>query len=176
MERFTGILQAFREAVITMKKIQLSKGYETIVDDEDFEKFGGLRYMAHEHKDINGVVRRVYAIRFYRKNGVKKAIYLHREITKTPRGMVTDHVNGKSLDNRRRNLRSCTHSQNHQNAVKKGFKKGTGGYSSRYKGVSRFRDKWQAHLSSKKEEQAAQAYDEAAEKHYGEFARLNSTQ
>lgn len=44
-------------------------------------------------------------------------VYLHREIMGLSRGdgLEVDHVNGDRLDNRRANLRVCTHAENHQN-------------------------------------------------------------
>ena len=104
---------------------------------------------------------------------------MHRVILKTPKGMDTDHRNGDGLDNRRCNLRICTKSQNSIN------RKMQSNNTSGYRGVYwHKRDKkWLAHIKidGKKinfgycstKEQAAEAYNEAAKKHYGEFARLN---
>jgi hypothetical protein len=44
-----------------------------------------------------------------------KTTYLHRLITKAPKGMDVDHINGDGLDNRRCNLRVVTHAVNQQN-------------------------------------------------------------
>jgi hypothetical protein len=98
----------------------------------------------------------------------------------TPKGKDTDHINGDTLDNRRCNLRVCSHQQNISNR-----KKQRNPTTSQYKGVhlDKARGKWHAKLRSHgrmvhigyftSEEDAAQAYNEAARKHFGEFARLN---
>lgn len=44
-----------------------------------------------------------------------KPIQLHRFITNCPDDMVVDHINRRTLDNRRCNLRICTAAQNSQN-------------------------------------------------------------
>ena len=56
-----------------------------------------------------------YAYRKTRKNGRPVGILLHRQINVTPIALETDHINGDKLDNRRKNLRSVTRSQNHRN-------------------------------------------------------------
>lgn len=48
----------------------------------------------------------------------KGVVYLHRVIMDTPRGLVCDHINGVTLDNRRVNLRNVTRSMNGANRVK----------------------------------------------------------
>ena len=88
-----------------------------------------------------------------------------------------DHINGDRVDNRISNLRSATRGQNLQNMQVSG--KGL----SNYKGVSRSKTSWTAqitvnnkklHLGSfKTEEEAALAYNNEAEKRYGDFACLN---
>lgn len=82
-----------------------------------------------------------------------------------------DHINRDRGDNRIENLRPCTHSQNLGNArAKRG----------QYKGVSfcKATQRWRAQLNGHigrfdTPEEAALAYNEAAKKHYGEFAHLN---
>lgn len=104
------------------------------------------------------------------------SIGLARLILNTPKGMIADHKNHDTLDNRRRNIRNATRSQNMWNRKK------TCGRS-KYKGVSFARGLWRAevymhnkliHRSAyKTEAEAAKAYNKIAKKHYGEFACLN---
>ena len=105
---------------------------------------------------------------------------MHREVANTPDGLVCDHINGDSLDNRKANLRSATHLQNCWNA-----RKSPQSAYSKYKGVTfdKMRQKWNAQIcvngkriflgTFKDETEAAKAYDSAAKRHFGEFAALN---
>lgn len=45
----------------------------------------------------------------------KRHIYFHREVLDAPDHLEGDHVNGDGLDNRRANLRLCTHKMNMRN-------------------------------------------------------------
>ena len=151
------------------KEIILTRGKVAIVDDDDFEELS-----RHKWRYKYG-----YAVRNAPTSTNKyHLILMHREIINTPDGMQTDHVNGDMLDNRRNNLRVCTHAENMRNAKK--HKNNTSGY----KGVAwhRTAKKWRAFIWSGKHrhlglferiEDAATAYNIAAYIYHGEFARYN---
>jgi HNH endonuclease len=92
---------------------------------------------------------------------------------------LLDHIDGDKLNNALDNLREATQAQNMRNAKKHKNS------SSSYIGVTRSKGKfWVAQISlnqrntilyhGQDEIEAAKAYNEAALKHFGEFARLNS--
>lgn len=152
-----------------MKKIALSQGKESIVDDDWYEVLSQVGWFAAGYQSE-------YAAR----NVAGGREFMHRVIMDAPKDMCVDHINGNPLDNRRENLRLCTHANNMRN--NKGWSKNT---TSMYKGVSwdKKRKKWQAKISKNgktialgrysSEQKAALAYNEAAKKHHGEFARQN---
>jgi len=116
-----------------------------------------------------------YVVRY--GNLTRKKEILHRILLNAAPKTIVDHINGDSLDNRRANLRICTHAENLRNRKK--HRNST----SRFKGVTRHRNKWQACISFNKrlfylglfesEREAAAIYDAYARKLHGEFARLN---
>jgi predicted endonuclease, HNH family len=110
-----------------MKEIILSgkraKGQSTKVDDDDYKKYNHLVW----HLSDTG-----YAVR--RNNG--ETFRLHRLIMNCPEGMVVDHLNGDTLDNRKCNLRICTvaeNSKNHHNTKGYCYDKNRGRWIARYR-------------------------------------------
>lgn len=115
-----------------------------------------------------------------------KNVYLHRLIMERVLGRKLDkkekidHINGDGTDNRRDNLRVCTHQENMGNQGKRN------GGSSKYKGVTFWKrdNNWQAriyfcgktiHLGYfSDEKEAADAYNKAAKSFFGEYAKLNN--
>jgi hypothetical protein len=110
-----------------MKLIKLSKGKETMVDDEDFEFLSQWKWYAHERNS-----NKFYAVRKIRdKDGKEIAIKMHRCLLDAPTGLIVDHIDGNSLNNQKLNLRICSNADNLKNRPKpKTNKLG-------YKGVSR---------------------------------------
>ncbi len=151
-----------------MKRIELTQGKHTIVDDDDFEELDRYSWQY-----VNG-----YAIRTTLKSegGKKRKIGMHRQIMQTPAGMDTDHITGDKLDNRKSNLRICTRSQNKGNMHK--FFNNTSGY----KGVSLHKptNKWIAQICMNKThkflgyfdspEEAHAVYKKASLDQHGEFS------
>ncbi len=159
-----------------MREIKLTQGKVALVDDEDFEAVSQFKWYATV-KDG----RIYYACRKTTINGQRIIIHMHRLLMGLDKGCakVIDHIDGNGLNNQKCNLRICTIQQNCQN--RKSQKNNTSGY----KGVSFDKQylKWKARICAKdkrtvigyyvNKEQAALAYNEAAKKHYGEFASLN---
>lgn len=160
-----------------MKEIMASDGTLIKIDCEWFEMVSALRWTMAGKSDKN-------RIKGYAKHGAgKKGNYLHHIIMDPiPRGMVVDHIDGDTYNNQRKNLRHCTHSQNLMNR-KKTSREARKSPQSRFKGVSASRAKWEGRISIEgqrvrigrfeTEIEAAMAYNQAALKYYGEFARLN---
>lgn len=158
-----------------MKLIPLTKGQFAKVDDEDFHYLRKFKWQAKWHPELGYY----YAVRSERIEGRNKTFRMSVELMKPEHGMKVDHINHDTLDNQKRNLRICTHSQNNQNRSKG---KNT---TSIYKGVFFNTDKqrWTSkikhnristHLGHfKNEKDAAIKYNEAATKLFGEFAYLN---
>lgn len=105
--------------------------------------------------------------------------YMHRIIAGAKHGEVVDHIDRDTLNNIRSNLRICTQRDNSRNRVGWSSQK-----TSQYKGVYlKPQGNWCAQITVNRrgiylgrfatEESAARAYDEAAERYYGSFARKN---
>jgi hypothetical protein len=92
-------------------KISLSNGTLVEIDECDFELVKGYRWREQKSKNTS------YAVHHYWANGTTKALLMHRMILGlTDPSVVTDHVNGNGLDNRRINLRKASHAENMRNS------------------------------------------------------------
>lgn len=163
------------------REIPLTRGLVAIVDDEDYERASAKRWCAlGPGKSRRGI----YAQHYWREGKKVRAIGLGPFILRPPAGLVVDHIDGDPLNNTRANLRACTPAQNmlnrppHRRWASEQLPKGV----YRYKGWATF----QARISVGGKtfilgrfatcEEASRAYDAAAIKHHGEFARLNSSE
>lgn len=157
------------------KRIPLTQGKFSIVDDEDYEFLMQWKW----HINSNGyAVRRPYIKGSGRDKQKCLTIRMHRLLGNTPDGLDTDHINGDRLDNRKSNIRICTRSQN---LVNKKIKKK---FSSIYRGVNLHKSgKWLSKIHFNRrfkylgyfdtQEEAALAYNSAAKIIHGEYAVLN---
>jgi hypothetical protein len=150
-----------------MKYIQLTQGKRAVVDDDMYDYL-----TCWDWHYGNG-----YARRAGWSEGEGKIVKMHHVVLPLKKGFEVDHINGDSLDNRRKNLRLVTRTQNSVN--KRTQRNSTSGF----KGVNRHQGKWRAYICKDKKqihlgvfdrkEDAAQAYDDAAGRLFGEYACLN---
>lgn len=94
-------------------KIQLTRGFQTDIDTEDWPLVSSYRWVACQSGGGHWYARSMTI-----KDGKKTWVHMHRLISQAPAGMLVDHIDGDSLNNSRANLRCCTHAQNMQNAVR----------------------------------------------------------
>lgn len=151
--------------------IMLGHSSFTLVDEDDYEDLNQFFWL----KNSNGyVVRKVYL-----GNGRQADERMHRRVMMAPQNMEVDHRFRNRLDNRKSELRICTHIQNSGNARKRIKSK------SQYRGVywEPSGRKWIANGVENYirvllgrfvlEADAARAYDRWAYARWGEFAHLN---
>lgn len=150
------------------REIPLTRGLVAIVDDDDYDRLTDHSW--HAHKTKAGWYARSFAG------------YMHRLVVEAVSGEEVDHQNGNGLDNRRSNLRRCSHSLN---VVNRTYARSV----SPYRGVHQQRtrsgapSRWVARVTLNgithrkfgflTAEEAARAYDAMAVHLHGPFAQLN---
>lgn len=159
-------------------RIPLTRGLFALVDDADFALVAPYSWQAVLNG--SGKLRRPYAMAQTRVDGRRVNIAMHRLIKGTPPGFETDHRNHDTLDNRRDNLRISTSSQNQANRVIQinnvsgargvSFDRASGLWAATIR-VAR-RKLWLGRFETVAE--ASAAYEEAAFRHFGEFAECAS--
>jgi hypothetical protein len=157
------------------RKIDLGEGEFTIVEPPDYYRLKNFKWY------LSGNGADYYARRNVKISHRKtKIVGMHREIMNAPAEMLVDHKNGNALDNRRANLRLATSSQNNCNRrinKSKSYSQFRGVCFERRRRILYAKIKVHGksiYLGSFDNEiDAAKAYDAAAKKYFGEFARLN---
>jgi hypothetical protein len=157
-----------------MKFIDLTRGQRVSVDDEDYNHLALWKWYAFPAKQTFYAARTVHL-----PNGKTRTVLMHRVIMGLYENKAkVDHIDRIGLNNQRYNLRIVDNKQNARN---------NRGYSiSGYKGVcsvktgeGKFKAQITVNYKTKylgtflSAQAAAQAYDKAARKHFGEFACLN---
>lgn len=154
--------------------VPLTQGKFARVDERDFVDVSQWNWTLFRTRGLE------YAMRGrtpeeIEATGKRAPVLMHRYLMSEPPEEV-DHKNRDGLDNRRENLRKASTIQNGANSRSRGG-------ASRFKGVYRHRDGWRSSIRNNyktihlgkfdSEEDAARAYDEAARRLHGEFARVN---
>ena len=159
-----------------MKTIPLSQGKSALVDDEDFERLSQFRWRyfskgrneyAHCHSPMI--------------QGKRSTLLMHRIVMRAVNGQEIDHRDNNGLNNQKSNLRFCNRSQNNGN-MRVDPKSKTGFKGVRFIGNQPL-NPWRAQLgfrgtlidlgSHPTAIAAAEAYNRAALKYFGEYAKVN---
>lgn len=147
--------------------IKSTSGKDIIVDEETFEYLSSLKI----HTSSLG-----YPYVF--EHG--RVVYIYRKIIGANSSEKVDHINGNPLDNRKINLRVCSHAENMRNRKIISTKNTSG-----YKGVSYHtaNKKWRAKIKLNGIDihlgyfdnpvDAAKKYDDASRKYHGDFSKTN---
>jgi hypothetical protein len=158
-----------------MKEIRLTQGQVALVDDENYDWLNSFKWYAIKDKN------NFYAGRAIVVNGTRTTQRMHQLIMGDNQlKLEIDHIDGNGCNNHQINLRFCTNQENMMN------RRPNKNCSSIYKGVGWYEryGKWTARIRIngrlfnlgyfKIEEDAAKAYDVAAIKYFGEFAKINT--
>ena len=140
---------------------------QPIVDPEDLPLLQSRAWKVH------GKQASYFKARFGRS-----IYYLHRLIAGAGPGQIVDHINGDTLDCRRANLRLCDRSESNMNRRARKDSRAP------YKGITETKSgRWLAQIMKAKQYhriglfdtpiEAATAYDTAAVRLHGAFAKTN---
>ena len=152
--------------------VPLTQGLVAVIDAEHAHLVEGENWFACRNRNA------FYACRNSPTKGGKRGrIYMHRVLLEAPDGLYADHIDGDGLNNRSRNLRLATLTENSRN------RRTCSANTSGFKGVrwDKRKAKWlsriwaegkRAHLGYfDTPEEAHAAYCAASEEYHGEFGR-----
>ena len=95
-----------------MKEISLTKGYNTLVDDEDYERVSQFKWYAAESWQHAQVYACSRGPGLMNSRGRSKISFMHRFILGPKDCEIMDHHDGNGLNNQRANLRVVTQTVN----------------------------------------------------------------
>ncbi len=166
-------------------EIPLTRGQVAIIDAVDYDLVADYKWFANPSGKTFYAMARKRVGRHGYKNGVirfsERKVSMHEVIFGVKEGLEIDHIDRDGLNNRRSNLRHVTRQQQMCN---------TGPRKGKYKGVWRETRRisgkcWVAGItipggrqkylgSFDTAEEAAAAFNEAAQQYYGQYAYLNA--
>lgn len=155
-----------------MRRIFVGCGRFAVVDDVDYAAVKDFNWSLLRNPSHRGLC---YARAVFWHGGKQVCVLMHRLLAGFP-PFKLDHKNRNGLDNRRKNLRPATNSQNGGNQIR------SCNNMSGSKGVGFRSGRWRARICKKRRpiflgwfdsrEKAAAAYAKAARRLFGEYARV----
>ena len=88
------------------REISLTKGYVSIVDDDDYDWLSEYKWSASVDKRDKYVSARTTVYKYFEGYKWRRSVKMHRLIMDAKIGECVEHINGDPLDNRRCNLRT----------------------------------------------------------------------
>jgi hypothetical protein len=154
-----------------MAEITLRDDFTLIIDD-------ALEYFVRSlNLSVSGEGEYAYCM----VSGKSQPTSLHRVLSRAPKGMIVDHKNRNTRDNRLENLRICTSSQNAGNRGRnknatlgfKGLERDTRNQTNQYRACVKLHGKKHRSGYFPTPYEAAMEYDRLAVQLHGEFACTN---